>query len=114
MDEQDKQYFDELILKAVQSGKKETSQLVDIVIHRIEPAIEKAIEKYVNGKISTLSHKLDNYIESDNEWKKTAQPVIEMGKNVTGFGKVSLYLLGFVASVSAGFYAIMSFINNKS
>lgn len=53
---------------------------------------------------------LENHFEKDALWKDRAEPVIQMGINVQGFGRVSLYILGFIASVSAGFYALTNFL----
>ena len=102
-----------LLVKANQSGKKETSDLVDMIMHKLEIKIEESINKNVNGKIIKLTDKVDNYIISDNEWKERAEPVITMGTNVQGFGKVSLYILGFFASVAGAIFAIMHFISDK-
>lgn len=100
-------------ISGIQSGKKETSGLVDDIIKRIEPAVEKSIDKYVNGRISVISQKLDDYIISDLKWKETADPVIEMGQNVSGFGKVSLYILGFLAAVAGAILAFTSIFKQK-
>jgi len=70
MTEETKQYFEEIIFKAVQSGKQETSGLVNDVLRRMDPAIEKSIEKYVNGKINRLDQKITDYIENDDKWKE--------------------------------------------
>ena len=113
MNPQEKQHFEDLLIKAIQSGKRETSDLVDMVIHKIEPAVEKAVEKYVNGK-------LDNYIRDDMawksldaDWKARAEPVIKMGENVAGFSKVSLYIVGFVASVAGAILVIINLIKKQ-
>lgn len=82
------------------------------------------IKTTIDDKLKPLSDKLDNYIKDDTRskeelaatllaWKEEITPVIEMGKNVQGFGKVSLYILGFVASVSAGFYALVEFFKKN-
>lgn len=112
MTESEKQEFKEFIFQAVQSGKQETSNLVDSIIHKIEPAVEKSIEKYVNGKIRVMDGKLDAYIVSDNEWKALAQPVVDLGKNLQGFGKVALYTIGFVASVMGAILLFIEFFKN--
>ena len=41
-------YLEEIIFKAVQSGKQETSGLVGEVLRKIEPAVEKSIEKKID------------------------------------------------------------------
>lgn len=84
-------------------------------IQEIKKTIVDTIEKSVNGKIIKLTKDFEKhqeivnqYIIDDNEWKAKAEPVITMGKNVQGFGKVSLYIVGFVASVAG---AIMLLLN---
>lgn len=69
----------------------------------INKNIEQTIIKTVNGKIDRIDQKLDDYIKQDNEWKEAAQPTIEMGNNVRGFGKVLAYLLGTAAAIYGAF-----------
>ena len=105
-----------LIVKAVQSGKKETSDLVADIIKRIEPSVEKSIEKYVNGKINRLDQKLSDYIKNDEEWKKAHMEAnkelissinlnTEFRLQSTGGLTLMKFLLGFV-----GFGTIISII----
>lgn len=61
--------------------------------------IEETIRTTVNGKIDRMNQKLEDYIVTDNEWKKVAQKSISLIENVTSFGKVSLYLSGFISAV---------------
>lgn len=79
----------------------------------IQATIKETIQENVNGKIDIISRKLDTYIKEDNEWKVRAEPVILMGENVRGFGKVSLYVVGFVASVSGAVILIINLFKNK-
>lgn len=72
--------------------------------------IQDTIKKTVNGKIDLLTFKLESYIVADNEWKKKAQPTIDMGNNMRGFGKVSLYVIGFLTSVTILFTGCAEFI----
>lgn len=88
MNDQEKQYFEELILKAVQSGKKETSGLVAEIMHKMEQGIEASINKNVNGKIKRLDEKIDAYIISDDKWKQDVSPYIQGLVNVSGTGKI--------------------------
>ena len=70
MDKETIDHLEGIIFKAVQSSKQETSGLVSEVIKKIEPAVEKSIEKYVNGKIRLLDQKVTTYIENDEKWKE--------------------------------------------
>ena len=86
----------------------------------IQDTIGKSIDKTVNGKISILTeefreHKIivNQYIKEDNEWKTKAEPVIQMGENVAGFGKVSLYIVGFVASVAGAILVLLKLFRKE-
>lgn len=87
----------------------EDSRMAGHILEKMKGHIEDTID----DKLKPLSTKLDAYIKADNQWKVEAKPVIEMGRNVQGFGKVSLYILGFLASVSAGFYTLMAFLKKN-
>lgn len=113
MTPEQQQHFDDLIIKAVQSGKQETSGLVDTILHKIDSHIEESINRNVNGKINLLTQKVDNYVKQDNEWKIKAEPVIQMGQQVQGFGKVSLYIVGFVASVGGAVLLIINMFKKE-
>lgn len=110
MNEDQFKKIEDLIVKAVQSGKQETSGLVEMVIHKIEPAIEKAVEKHVNGKIRAIDTKIDIYIKEDLEWKSKALPVIDSGTKVLNFGTVGVGLLKFVTVFGVAFGFIWAFI----
>ena len=93
------QRLEDLIVKANQSGKRETSGLVAEIMHRMESGIEASIDKNVNGKIRKLDEKIDAYIKSDNEWKEEFEPYMKGIVNLSGTGKIMLKL---VMAVSAG------------
>ena len=112
MNEQQTKYFEEIIIKAVQQGKQETSGLVEMVIHKIEPAIEKAVEKHVNGKIRALDYKIDEYIKHDLEWKAEITPQIESVKEFKGWGKVTLGLLGFLSAIGGCILLVINLFKN--
>ncbi len=111
MTPEDEQKFKDFIFQAVQSGKKETSGLVDEILYKMGDHIEEAINK--NSKLNLLSNNFHAYVKEDNAWKVKAEPVIKMGENVQGFSKVSLYIVGFIASVTGAIYAIINLHNNK-
>jgi hypothetical protein len=115
-----KQFIDQSIKEAhligLQSGKKETSGLVDLIIHKLETKIEESINKNVNGKIVRLTEKVDNYIVMDNnwreedaKWKLDAQPIIDMGKNLQGTSKVLLYCAGVVLALGGAAKLLSTF-----
>ena len=68
---------------------------------KITDIIKVTIKETVNGKIDRLDIKLDTYMKEDNDWKDRANPTIELGNNVRGFGKVMVYLLGIAGAIFA-------------
>lgn len=125
----DRQHFDELILKAVQSGKKETSDLVADVIARMKPTIEEAIKVNVNGKIDRLTeavhtqqedfkdHKVIvyNHFEEDKQWKAEVTPSVATMKSMQSWASVSGYILKtmlLVGGVCGSLYALLKWLRN--
>lgn len=103
-DEQIQQIIKETAYMVANSTNKEHSRFI---------AELRESNKQIATEFTSFKQEVRDYIKRDDEWKVMAMPVIDMGKNVQGFGRVSLYILGFVASVSAGFYALMAFFKEK-
>jgi len=76
-----------------------TPEQLEILKETIDNQLKQGIETHVNGKIRGLSERFDSYVKEDNEWKERANPVIELGNNVRGFGVVFMYILGVVGAV---------------
>lgn len=110
----DEQKIKEYLVLAVQSGKKETSDLVATIMHkmesRIDSAVDRGIEKNVNGKIKDLTTKVDAYILSDNEWKLNVTPSIEIMKRMQGFASTGGWILKGVVLLGAATTAIWAAI----
>lgn len=70
MNEDQFKKIEDLIVKAVQSGKQETSGLADEVLKKIEPAIKESMDKNFNGKMGRLDQKLTDHISSFDEFKE--------------------------------------------
>ena len=107
-------HFEDILIKAVQAGKQETSGLVEMIMHKLETKIEESINNNINDKIKNIDDKIDAYIKSDLEWKESVTPSIETMKELRSFGRVSGYigravlLLGAVASaIYAGYKSIV-------
>jgi len=82
-----------------------TKKQMDLLISRVEEAVDTKIESKVNGKIKLLDEKLSGYIEVDMQWKKDNEPALNNMKNLTGAWKTVISLgLGLVA-ISAGLAA---------
>ncbi len=78
------------------------------ILSEVTAKLDKLIDDFHDHKT-----KMENHIEHSLEWEKDAKPVIEMGKNVQGFGKVSLYILGFFASISGAVLLIVKNLHEK-
>ena len=96
-------HFEEFLTKAMQSGKKETSDLVADILHRMEPVIANSIETHVNGKIRNLTglvedhnKTVDAYIIEDTTWKNRAEPVVKAFENATWFTTSAIKVLKFI------------------
>lgn len=77
-------------------------------LHEQKLHIEAVIQTKVNGKVDRLinanqelSHRFDDYIKGDEEWKATAKPAIRLGTNMVGFGIVGGYIIGVLAALGA-------------
>jgi len=104
------QLIKETVAHAKNAWGSEDSKIASMVLEKMRGHIEHTID----DKIQPILVKLDKYIDDDNKWKNEAKPVLEMGRNVQGFGKVSLYILGFIASVMGAIYGIMEFVKHKT
>jgi hypothetical protein len=106
----EEQKIKEYIFQAVQSGKQETSGLVDMVIHKMENrldiSVDKAVAKYTNGKLDKLENKIDNYIKGDNEWKEKYGPYLESIVGISVGGKILVRFILGIASVGGAILLI--------
>jgi ABC-type transport system involved in cytochrome bd biosynthesis fused ATPase/permease subunit len=74
MKESEKQYFEDLIVKATQSGKKETSGLVADITNKVTSAVKEQVIITVNGKIDEVKkHLHDQDLHLDRIDKKLDQ-----------------------------------------
>ena len=99
MNEQEREHFENFLMKAIQSTKQENSGLVDSIMHKMEKGIEESINRNVNGKIRNLDGKIDEYIKSDMEWKERYSPYLEGLQSISISGKILLWLAVFISSV---------------
>ena len=99
MNEQEREHFENFLMKAIQSTKQENSGLVDEIMHKMEKGIEESINRNVNGKIRNLDGKIDEYIKSDMEWKERYSPYLEGLQSISISGKILLWLAVFISSV---------------
>jgi len=113
MSNEEYQKLEDLIIKANQSGKKETSALVHDILHRIEPIIATSIEKNVNGKINKLTTKFDEYVlldvkwkEEDMEWKGNYEPFLKGVKAISTSGKIFIWIVITVGALATAYVAI--------
>ena len=83
MKESEKQYFEDLLIKAIQATKSENSGLIGDL----------------KKEIQSVHDKFDTFTKEDHEWKEDAKPIIDMGKNLKGFGKVLMYIIYVIAAL---------------
>lgn len=107
MTPEERDYFEEFLLKAVQSGKAETSGLVDTIMHKVEKELEPVIDKLVNGKINKLlvmqegQNKILTEIQEQIKTIKTdTTPLIDDRKVITGLGRFVLWIGGIVITIA--------------
>lgn len=106
MKDHEKQYFEDILVKAVQSGKKETSGLVADVTKKVTEAVKEQIILTVNGKIDKIKEHLERQdeklLEMDekiDDLKKETDPVIQDRKTISSMGKFVIWSAAIVASV---------------
>lgn len=110
----------------------------NIITDEIKSHIAAVIKETVNGKIDRqreemqaflksfyeasrsqvavakrLEEKLDKYIEDDNDWKETAQPIITMGHDARTSIKVFLYIAGLITAFAGATAIILNLFKNK-
>ncbi len=112
----------------LQAGKKETSGLVDLLLHKMEPMIDKSVEKsisiyvpqYVNGKIDDIKKhlgdqdtKLNTIIAEQGKVKMAlniaetvTNPLIKIRQFWTIIFSGVLTLTGFIKGLSAIIIAV--------
>ncbi len=60
------------------------------------------------------AYKLENYITKDEqewkEWKIMAQPSLDLGTNLRGFGKVLAYLVGTIGAIAGAIAGVVALI----
>lgn len=79
-------------------------------IEQIKKAVGESIQVHVNGKIDKMNTKLDDYIITDNAWKKEADPYIKGLANVSGAAKLVVWLAISVSSVVGAILAIKNLL----
>lgn len=67
--------------------------------------------KEITTTSTELNETVNAYIQDDTAWKKTAQPVIEMGNNARGASTVMLYITGVVIAIGGAYQIVKSFLN---
>lgn len=83
-----------------------------IDLEKMQEMIANSVRTTVNGKIGEIKVMLQNHIQNDDEWKKGAQPAIEIWTNVNGFGKVVAYIFGMVSGAAGLFWLIIHIVTS--
>lgn len=104
MTEQDKEYIKQAtVLDSLVSNVKSLMVSVSEITKRLGDT---------DSKLDLHIASFEAYKEADEKWKQTATPVIQMGQSVQGFGKVTLYILGFFAAVATAVFTAISFFKD--
>ena len=85
MKESEKQYFEDIIVKAIQSGKKETSGLVDDITNKVSQAVKEQVVITVNGKIDGIKQDIVGIREHLKEQDKKLDELKPVGRGVRFF-----------------------------
>lgn len=93
--------------------KDMNAQELQKILDVINSSTENAIEKHVNGKIRNMDSKLDTYIKSDLEWKKTVEPVVDAYNTVGLVSNFTNWLSKVILSVGVIGGAIFAFFTYK-
>lgn len=114
------QLIKETVAHARNSFDETDSNLVGSIMEKMDSAIEVSVKKHINGTISEIKEialqnkeNIANYILADNLWKEKAEPILQMGKNLKGFGKVSAIIFAGIMGLSAivgAFYGMIQWI----
>lgn len=106
----DTQQVKEYLELARQAGKQETSDLVDHILHKMEGAIQLAVDKSVNGKIIGLTQKLEDYIVADNTWKAKYEPYLLGMQSLTIGGKIIMWIIVSIGTIAGAVISIKTLI----
>lgn len=102
--------FQEWLLQANISGRSHVSNLADEILKKQDQSVERAVNKYINGKLDTMKIHLerqDGILEDIKQQvqaiKLDTDPIVDAKKSLTFLGKVALWL-------SIIFGAILTFL----
>lgn len=110
------QKIKDYIFQAVQSGKKETSDLAGSILHKMENKIAESVDKTVNGKINNLTQMMNDQnmvihehfdkVDAHIEKVETYLSYMEVLKTASDGGKMLGKFVLFVGAVGAAILAI--------
>lgn len=115
MDEKDKEQFEAILVRAIQSGKKETSDLVDDLNNKFLGAVRQEIKITVNGKIDGIKKHLEDQdsvlsdITQELQLLKTnTQPVIDIRRTVIDVARFITWLAAVIIAVGSIFVGLLA------
>lgn len=109
MKEKEIKHFEEFLVKAIQSGKKETSGLVTDLEKKMANVIQQEIKQTVNGKID----KVKEHLEKQDVKLQQMDEKIDLLRPVSDIVKFSrLFRKGFlwIAPLGGAILAIYKFL----
>lgn len=111
MKESDKKHFEDLIIRAVQSGKQETSGLVQHVLKEVSNVVRQEIVVTVNGKIDGIKQDIVGIREHLKEQDKKLEELKPIGRGVrffNGLRDFALYVkpYGILGAIGIALYKL--------
>jgi len=124
MTPEDRVYFEELLLKANQAGKQETSGLVAMIMHKIEKELDPAIKKHVNGQFNDVKKEFQDfkqefqtYAEQDEKdkqnilkWQADYSPYLDTIATLTKSGKMTTVFIIAIGAVCGAIVGTIAFV----
>lgn len=106
MDKELEKKIKEYVDRAVIVGRSSTSDLADMLLNKMDKHIQLSVKKHVNGDITLIKHQLEEYVESDNKWKRKYEPYLEGLANISGSAKIVVWLAISLSSIAGAWLAI--------
>ena len=79
---------------------------------QLEKSVKETIEKTVNGKIANIDRKLDEYIQRDEDWKSTVQPVVDAYMTANRIGSFVQWISKVILAVGV-IVGVLFYTQNK-
>lgn len=79
-------------------------------IKEITDSISKSVHEVLNGSgIEVLRQEFKDYVKGDMQWKKTAQPAIDLGNRAREVSTTTLWFSGVVITIYSAYTILVNF-----